>query len=478
MEHLARLLRSGSEKSKAAAAAALGNLAQAPDDQERIAMMPDVLPSIVALLHGSCKSQRRAADAIRKLAHENARNQAAFAGCEDCITALVAVLCSKSGESHAQKAAARALGSLAQENAGNSVKIVQVADAVPALRAMLEQGCDSSKDKAFRVLSCVVVNAAAELACTHGRLPSLVECLQKCDGAGEVDLIPSLVALLLDGDDKSKTVASQALWVLAFHSQAGQKARIIRARGVVQMLMTLLQNSDNGGKRAAAGLVGTLAHRNRDNQVILARLPGMVHALALLLEHGDEKCKTYAAVAVEHLAWGHAEGRLTLATCAGAKSFLGHVARLLQSGSEKGKGAAAAALGNLAVSWDDQVLIAGLPEMLPSLAALLNAAGSSKRRAAYVIIRLSHKNAPNQALLAGYEGVIPALAAMLRGGTGEGEIESQTVAANALSSLADGNKETAGAIGLIPETVPLLLAFSEWRQPRGGKSPHHTCCAG
>lgn len=167
---------------------------------------------------------------------------------------------------------------------------------------------------------------------TRTRAPprqSRKSCGHAADGAGEAasaaavaaaqgGRIDPLVALVRDGSEEQKTIASGALWNLAVNDNQSVRAAIAEA-GAIPPLIALVRNGV--GKQREYG-AGTLRHLAREgdamseaNQLTIAQAGG-IPPLVALVRDGTEDEKARAAGALRNLAC-HEHSRLAIAEAGG-----------------------------------------------------------------------------------------------------------------------------------------------------------------
>ena len=120
--------------------------------------------------------------------------------------------------------------------------------------------------------------------------------------------IPPLVALVRDGTDMQKIVASRARWHLAI--RVDNKIAIAKAGGIPPLVALVRDGTDDQKKDAAEALWalmtmfdGTLAVN--DNVVILTAEAGGIPPLVRLMRYGNEAQKERARYALSNFAYAH-----------------------------------------------------------------------------------------------------------------------------------------------------------------------------
>jgi vacuolar protein 8 len=322
---LVALLQACAIGARTPVASGIASLADAPPDQSTDLMRgalaaAGALPPLVAMLgDGTAEERAAAAEALRKLARNDANKAAiAAAGAIEPLVALV-----RDGDARGKAEAAGALWSLAYGDVA-IVSAIAAAGAIEPLVALVRDGDREGK----------AIAAAALWTLADGDV-AIVSAIAAADA------IEPLVALVRDGDAQGKANAAAALWNLAVGDNAMKAA--IAAAGAIEPLVALVRDGDAQGKAKAAGALWNLAVRDNAMKAAIAAA-GAIEPLVALVRDGDREGKAIAAAALRNLAGGDDAFKAAIA----AAGAIEPLSALVRDGDAQGKAKAAGALRNLA----------------------------------------------------------------------------------------------------------------------------------
>ncbi|KAK3257390.1 hypothetical protein CYMTET_33522 [Cymbomonas tetramitiformis] len=433
-----------------AAALAIGNIVHISGEYRNAAVDAGAVPHLVKLLRTGCEEEKQAAAfAIRNIVLDGDPHRISVILESGAAHELVVLLKSTK---RTRNAAAAALHSLSCRGL-EQVKAVVGAGALPHLIHLLAE--DAPAD-------------GTDVDMTSGRnQPQTSHESDTRNGNGIVDdgengwrgqlnievgpgAVPLLVQLLSGGDARAKEAAAVALRNLLSDSEEHVEA--VLEAGAVSLLVQLLRTGTDSAKSRCAECLCNLAdYNNRYRDAIVEA--GAVPLLVLMLSSGSDMVKMSAAACLCNLSWDSRERADALVQAGGMPPLV----LLLTSGSEESIMASAGTLCNLAYDSDDlrdQVIVAGA---LPLLVILLNSDGAEavKEEAARCLRNLAHGSERRRDAVMAAEAV-PALVKVLHSGA---RALAKEESVKALWTLAYGSAARRGAIvdaAVLPQLVRLL----------------------
>lgn len=354
--------------------------------------------------------------------------QVNLAGSPSMIQALLNLLLSGSD---VREEAADVMWNLSQNHAANQVAIANFPAALPSLVALLKDGDDLGKWAATHVLHGLVANNA-KTAVAVASVP---------------DALTYLVQILQEGPQACTEAAAGGLEHLALVSSV--RATITSIPEAMSALVTCMLDGVDASKGVAARALLNLVWNAERTIEALMEMPGALATLSQLLEDGDLAAQQAAAETLGHLAWWKHASRVR-----GSSGIVPALVGLLwQPGiHEEGRAAAAQALWNL--HYDDrdlEVTLGGSGGRVLALVAVLQKGSRDHQAAAAAALgelALRHQN------LAHMPGVLTSLVHVLKDGNEDG----QEAAAAFVRNLAlNGNMEMIREVPGLVQALEMML---------------------
>ena len=369
-----RSTQEGSEPVKAEAAGAIWVMSQGhPSNKVAFAEAGSTKPLVQLLATGNGRAQEHAAHALASLGFDNEPNQ------REITEQLVLLL--GNGATDAKSRAAASLWRLVQENP-SSQRTIAMAGSASDLIKLLKEGTREAKAYALWSLSLSINEDNQATLLEEDGVQPLVDAL-KDEPANAKDQSAA---------DKSKLTRQQAaaaISLLALNNTKAQEA--IAAAGGIPPLIRIMEptRADTMEARefAAFALADiSLVSKNRDEVVACQ---GIVPIVSLLNE-GENNGKKAAAAALARLAAGHTE---TAADIAGVGAIPLLVALLSGAHGDGAQEEGAGALYQLAENANNRLSITEAGGIGPLVLLLGSTNLSAREHAEGALVRLSIENA-------------------------------------------------------------------------------------
>ena len=435
---LVELLGKGTPEAKSNAAASLWRLVQEnPSSQDTVAKAGPTSDLIALLKDGTDEAKGYALWSLSLSINES--NQKTVLD-DEGVDPLVACLTSTKAVTRQQAAAA--LACLALENEKAQTAIAQKGGIKPLIAIVKQTLGDEPEAASAREHAAA---ALAQLAAVTGNRDEIVE-------SGGIE---PLVMLLENGDALTQKFAAAAVARLGTNQK--QNAANIAKAGAIPSLVALLGGkSGDAAQEEAAGALYALADDD-GNRVSITEAGG-IGPLVILLGSTNSQARRHAEGALVRLSIEQANRVIIIEKLVGMLS---------DKSNEKGNSQeqAAAALANLASdSAENRNSIVDAGGIEPLLSLLEGSSSRAKENSVSAISKLAYKSKAIQSAIS-KAGGIPLLAnVLISSSTNVKDMMQQatlcSLAASAVSQLAEGNKEIAVAIADAGAVTPLVTMLA------------------
>ena len=410
------------------AAGALWHLALNRENQVNIAKVNGIAPLVTVLDDGTAEAHQHAADALARLATNNADNQAHIA--KHCVNLLGNL---KVG---AQRRAAKALKDLADDNPGSPVVIVN-AGAISPLVHLLSTGAPEVKEQVAGTLSSVSLKSqATQLAIATG-----------------------LVALVGAGYAESQEHVTQLLLIL---TQDNDNRSAIARAGAIPRLVAQMRGALYTSTKAQDLAAAVLAHLSGDSDENVAAIAAAsgIRPLVMMLTADSSTAQTHAAATLSDIARVAVKNKTTIISEGGIPPL---VALLGKDNHYKAKAEAAGALIGLTAGMPDTQKAVADAGAIKLLVALLNEDHDyARKKAAGAIAALASGLSDIQDAVEKFKGVSKLVG--LLGGSNPDDVRAE--ASMALATLAWDNRKIQDKVTATNGIGPLVDLLQEGVQEK------------
>lgn len=467
-----------------------------------------IAPTVNLLASNNIRAQKHAANALASLGHDNSENQTQ-------ITELLVNLLG-TGNPHAKSNAATTLWRIVQENSESQQKIAK-AGPTSELISLLKVGTDQAKEYALWALSLSINEGNQSVLLDEDGIEPLVAALTAPLTITKQQAAAALASLALDnskaqvaiakagsirplikivketrgGEPEAIAAREQAAAALAqLAIVPGNRDEVVEAGGI-DPLVEQVQTGEPMSQKFAAAAIARLAKGNQLNQTTIAdagAIPSLVQllggergepaqeeaagALFELADDADNRISITKAKGIEPVvqllgasnpkARRHAEGALVRLSIESANRviIINKLVGMLRQTSNAAQEQAAAALANLASdSAENRNSIVDAGGIVPLITLFESSSAKAKENAVAAIAKLAHKSEGIQAAIASAGGIPKLGNVLIQSSANVKDLTAAqlcSIAASAVSALAEGNKANAVAIADAGAVTPLV----------------------